>query len=158
MSGMQSDQHKRDAGSSEGGLPKWLPWVIGIVVLVVLFSWMRGCGKAPMAGAAADSTPTMAAPPAMPSADTTMQAMPAPDTTSNMAAPAAAPAAAPMDTAHHVTPSPAPAGKAIGAHGDTTHHNGATLGAPEPMAAPTDTGHGAMGGRGAPGKKKPAAP
>jgi hypothetical protein len=149
MSGMQSDQQS-------GGLPKWLPWVIGIVVLALLFSWMRGCGKAPMAGAAADSTPSMAAPPAMPSADTTMQAMPAPDTTTKMAAPAAAPAPAPAD--NHVTPSPAPSGAAIGAHGDTTHHNGATLGAPEPMAAPTDTGHGAMGGRGAPGKKKPAAP
>ena len=37
----------------------WLPWVIGIAVVVLLAWWMRGCGKAPATGSHGGQTQTM---------------------------------------------------------------------------------------------------
>ena len=60
---MSADQNMRNAEPvRESGLPKWLPWLIGIAAVLLLFSWIRGCGKAPATGAMTDSTQTMMAP------------------------------------------------------------------------------------------------
>jgi len=122
---------------------KWLPWVIGIAIVLLLAWWMRGCGKAPETGAMADTT----------------QSMMAPDTTTPAPAPEAAPAPAPAQTA---TPAPAtPSATPM----DTTHamtphtpSRADTIRAPAAPLPPRESaGPGAMGGRGAPGKKKPPA-
>lgn len=56
----------REAGSP---LSKWLPWLIGIAAVLLLFSWMRGCGRPPVTGVSSDTTPAMTAP--APTVDTT---------------------------------------------------------------------------------------
>jgi len=110
---------------------KWLPWVIGIAVLVLLLFWMRGCGKEPASGVTADTTQTMMAPPAPASVDTTAG-----------------------DTAHvqagKTTPRPAPepSPSAVAAPAPDT----------VPASPPANDGAGAMGGQGAPGKKAPTSP
>lgn len=118
---------------------KWLPWVIGIAIVLLLAWWMRGCGKAPETGAMADTT----------------QSMMAPDTTTPAPAPEAAPAPAPAQTV-----TPAPVTPTDTAHAMTTPHTPSradTIRAPAaPLPPRESTGPGAMGGRGAPGKKKPA--
>lgn len=118
----------------------WLPWVIGIAVVLLLAWWLRGCGKTPETGAMADTTQSMMAP------DTT----PAP-------APEAAPAPAPAQTATPApaTPSPTPSEPAQAR--TPTPSRADTIRAPAaPLPPAESTGPGAMGGRGAPGKKPPA--
>lgn len=117
---------------------KWLPWVIGIIVALLLAWWMMGRGKTADMGAVADTT----------------QAMMAPDTTP-APAPEAAPAPAPVQTA-----TPAPATPTDTAHAMTppTPSRADTIRAPaQPLPPPEPKGPGAMGGRGAPGKKPPPA-
>jgi hypothetical protein len=121
---------------------KWLPWVIGIIVVLLLAWWLMGRGKAPGMGAVTDSTQGMMAP------ATTPAPAPAPETE---------PAPAPAQTA---TPAPATTG---GTPGDTAHvattprtpSRADTIRAPATPPPAEPAGPGAMGGRGAPGKKPP---
>ena len=114
--------------SAESPQRKWLPLVIGIALLVILFSWMRSCGKAPETAVTPDTTQTMVEPaPAV--VDTPAAAEPAPAKTSTGAAPS------PARRADTVVPAAEPQA------------------APAP-----DPGVGAMGGRGRSGKEAPTAP
>jgi hypothetical protein len=117
---------------------KWLPWVIGIIVVLFLAWWLMGRGKTPEMQVMTDSTQGMMAP----------AATPAPETE---------PAPAPAQTA---TPAPATTG---GTPGDTAHaatqprtpSRADTIRAPATPPPAEPAGPGAMGGRGAPGKKPP---
>ena len=79
----------------------WLPWVIGIAVVLLLAWWLRGCGKTPETGAMADTTQSMMAPDTTPAPAPEAAPAPAPAQT---ATPAPAPSAAPTDTQHARTP------------------------------------------------------
>ena len=134
---MSSPPPSRTNTSSER---KWLPWVIGIAILLVLAWWARGCGKMPEAGMTADST----------------QSMMPPDTTP---APAAVPEPAPVEAATPapVTPTATPPDTTHAMTAPHTPSRADTIRAPaKPLPPPEPTGPGAMGGRGAPGKKPPA--
>jgi len=116
---------------------KWLPWVIGLAVLLFIGWWVRGCGKVPEAGVVTDTTQTMMAPDTTPAPAPEAAPAPAPAQTA-----APAPAPTPTDTAHTMAP--------------RTPSRADTIRAPaQPLPPPEPTGPGAMGGRGAPGKKPP---
>ena len=93
---------------------KWLPWLIGLAVVVVLLFWMRGCGKEPATGVTADTTQTMIAPPAPAPVDTAPA--PAPAKTSPSPAPKPSPSRAAARAADTV-PAAAPGNDGVGAMG-----------------------------------------
>jgi len=121
----------------------WLPWVIGIAIVVLLAWWMRGCGKVPEAGVVTDTTQSMMAPDTTPAPAPEATPAPAPAQTATPAP--ATPTAIPRDTAQAMKPR------------TSTPSRADTIRAPAAALPPAETtGPGAMGGRGEPGKKPPA--
>jgi hypothetical protein len=137
LSTMGATPHARDpvtpAHEERSGLPKWLPWLVGLALLLLLFSWMRGCGKAPATGVVTDTTSTMTAP---------APAAPAP--THDTTRPAAAPVT--VDT---------PRTSGAGGIGDAPSAGTARKVLQDSSPTAPTPGVGAMGGQGAAGKDTP---
>lgn len=65
----------------ESPLKKLLPWLIGLLGLLLLFSFLRGCGKDGATGMPADTSAVLPAPTAAPSTPATSEPTSAPGTT-----------------------------------------------------------------------------
>lgn len=140
---------------AESSMGKWLPWLIGLVGLLFLFSWLRGCGKTPAVGVSTDTVPAMVGP-APRAIDTTMPAVPATGDTTGMRSPSSGAAGSPSAGGTGA----AAGGMAAPATGSMAQPS-VSAPATAPTAAPAagnQGGVGAMGGRGADGKEVPTAP
>jgi hypothetical protein len=158
-----NNTHHRDnvppVRREESSVGKWLPWLIGLAALLLLFSWMRGCGKAPAAGMTTDTVPVMTGP-APRTVDTTVPMVPATGDTTSMRSPSSGGAGNPSSggTGGAAGGMAAPAG---GNMAQPSMSAPTTAPATAPAAAPAagnQGGVGAMGGRGADGKEVPTAP
>jgi hypothetical protein len=141
LASQAGDSARAAASEAKGGLGKLLPILVGIAALLLLFSFMRGCGGSRSGAMPADTLSTVEP---MPSPSGTTTTGPAYGTTDPVAP---GDRASTSDTA---SMQDAPAGGTQGAGTGSSTTGDAATAAP---AAPASTGPGAMGGSGESGKK-----